>query len=230
MIKHPNKILHIGRGCNIESVIHFSQTKEFVFIDSQPRIKCEKIYLEPTFNKKEYISDFVNNLLLTCLFHGFELESKTIIDKKYHKKIIPKKWFYFSCLKKMPKNIDPTLLVFTNKKTEQIIHYYISTNIKYNIYPGLRYDISTSNAIIVSEYFPDTQILDYFGTSKIFIGYSNINYHNNNNNNNNNVLYFLHNPKCNIHHFFSEFYIIDKNNVNISKYKDFNDLLLENVI
>ena len=87
MIKHPNKILYIGAGHNIEVVKHFSETKEFVFIDTQPRIKNEKLYLEPKFNKKEYISDFVNNLLLTCLFNGFELEKKLFSIKTIIKKL-----------------------------------------------------------------------------------------------------------------------------------------------
>ena len=71
MLKYPNKILYIGTGCNIEPVKHFLQTKEFIFVDSQPRIKNENLHLETTFNKKKYVSDFVNNLLLTCVFNGF---------------------------------------------------------------------------------------------------------------------------------------------------------------
>ena len=43
MLKHPNKILYIGAGHNIEPVKHFSQTKEFIFVDSQPRIKNENL-------------------------------------------------------------------------------------------------------------------------------------------------------------------------------------------
>jgi hypothetical protein len=84
MLKYPNKILYIGAGCNIEPVKHFLKTKEFIFVDSQPRIKNENLHLETTFNKKEYVSDFVNNLLLTCVFNGFELVSTTVLDKNYH--------------------------------------------------------------------------------------------------------------------------------------------------
>jgi hypothetical protein len=231
MIKHPNKILYIGAGHNIEIVKYFSETKEFVFIDTQPRIKNEKLYLEPKFNQKEYISDFVNNLLLTCLFNGFELEKKTVLDKKYHKKIMSKKWYHISFFKKIPENINPTMLVFSNKKTQQKIIYYISTNINYNINYNLRYDISSSDAIIVTEYFPDINILDYFESSKIFIGYSNINYQDSSHEKNfkNDIVYFLHNYSCNRQYFFYEFYIVDNNTGIITKCKDFDDFLLDNI-
>ena len=230
MIKHPNKILYIGAGSNIEPIIHFSETKEFVFIDSQPRIKNEKLYLETSFNKNNYIPNFVNNLMLSCLYYGFELESKTIIDKKYYKKIMSKKWCYISFFKKIPKHINPTMLVFINQKTQQKIIYYISTNLNLNIDANLRYDISSSDAIIVTEYFPEIDILDYFGTLKLFIGYSNINYRDEDDNNfKNDILYFLRNYSCNRQYFFSDFYIVDKNTGNIHKCKDFNNFLLCNV-
>ncbi len=226
MIKHPNKILCVGAGCNIEPVIHFSQTKEFVFIDSQPRIKNENSYLETKFNKKDYVSDFVNNLLLTCLFNGFELKTTTVIDKKYYTKIIPKKCYYCYWFKRIPKNINPTMLIFTNKKTDQTLTYYISTNINFNINPSLKYDISTSNAIIVTENFPTLKLLEYFGTPKIFIGYSNINYQKYDDNVlKDNILYFLHYFSCNRQYFFTDFYFVDKNTGNINIYNDFNDFL-----
>ena len=121
--------------------------------------------------------------MLSCLYYGFELESKTIIDKKYYKKIMSKKWCYISFFKKIPKHINPTMLVFINQKTQQKIIYYISTNLNLNIDANLRYDISSSDAIIVTEYFPEIDILDYFGTLKLFIGYSNINYRDEDDNN-----------------------------------------------
>lgn len=231
MIKHPNKILCVGSGCNIKHVINFSETKEFVFIDSQPRIKNENLYLEPKFQKNEYVSDFVNNLLLTCLFNGFEFESKSVLDKNYHTKIISKKWQYISWIKKIPENINPTMLVFINKKTQQKIIYYISTNINFNINSNLRYDISSSDAIIVTEYFPEIILLEYFGSSKIFIGYSNINYQDSVTDKEvqNDVIYFLHNYPCNRQYFFSGFYGIDNETGIISNCKYFDDFLLYNL-
>jgi hypothetical protein len=232
MVKYANKILCIGTGCNIQHVIHFSETKEFVFIDSQPRIKNKKLYLEAKFNKKEYVSDFVNNLLLTCLFNGFELETTTVLDKKYYTKIIPNICcYYISWFKKVPKNINPTMLVFTNKKTQQKIIYYISTNINFNINNHLRYDISSSDAIVVTDYFPEISILEYFGTSKIFIGYSNVNYQNvvDNKYFKNDILYFLHYYNCNRQYFFTYFYIVDNDSGIITKCIDFDNFLLYNI-
>lgn len=231
MIKHPNKILCIGAGCNIQHVKHFSETKEFVFIDSQPRIKNEKSHSETNFNKKEYVSDFVNNLLLTCLFNGFELETTTVLDKKYYTKIISKKCYHISWFKKVPKNINPTMLVFTNEKTQQKIVYYISTNINFNINDHLRYDISSSDAIIITDYFPEINILEYFSTSKIFIGYSNVNYQNvlDGKYFKNDILYFLHNYSCNRQYFFTNFYIVDNDSGIISKCIDFDNFLSYNL-
>lgn len=231
MIKHPNKILCVGTGYNIQHVIHFSETKEFVFIDSQPRIKNENLYLEPKFEKKEYVSDFVNNLLLTCLFNGFEFESKYVLDKKYHTKIISKKWQYISCLKRIPENINPTMLVFINKNTHQKIIYYISTNINFNVDSNLRYDISSSDAIIVTEYFPEIILLEYFDSSKIFIGYSNINYQDSVTDKafQNDIIYFLHNYPCNTQYFFSGFYCLDNESGIITKCNDFDDFLVYNL-
>jgi hypothetical protein len=227
---NPNKILCIGAGHNIQSVIHFSETKEFVFIDSQPRIKNEMLYLEPKFDKKKYVSNFVNDLLLTCLYNGFELETTNIIDKTYHTKIISKKWYSF-CLQQLPKHINPTMLVFTNKKTQQKIKYYISTNINFNINPNLRHDIASSDAIIVLEYFPEINILTYFDNPKIFIGYSNINYQLSVNDTsfNNDILYFLHNYICNRRYYFIDFYIVDNETGITSKCKDFDNFLVYNM-
>lgn len=230
MLKHPNKILYIGAGHNIEPVKHFSQTKEFIFVDSQPRIKNENLHLETKFNKEKYVSDFVNNLLLTCVFNGFELVSTKVLDKKYNTKIISKKNRFISWFKKGPENINPTMLVFTNKNTQQKIIYYISTNINLNINPKLRYDIASSNAIIVSDYFSEINILEYFNNTKIFIGYSNINYKDRINNIpvQTDILFFLHNYHCNRLYFFSEFYMVHFETGIISKYEDFDKFLHNN--
>ena len=227
MLKYPNKILYIGAGCNIEPVKHFLKTKEFIFVDSQPRIKNENLHLETTFNKKEYVSNFVNNLLLTCVFNGFELVSTTVLDKKYHTKIISKKERFIFWFKNGLKNINPTMLVFTNKNTQQKIIYYISTNINLNITPELRYDISSADAIIVSEYFSDINILEYFNNTKIFIGYSNINYKDRIDDIplKNDILFFLHNYHCNRLYFFTEFYMVDYETGIIIKYEDFDKFL-----
>ena len=231
MNNYARKILYIGAGYDIKPVMHFPETKEFVFIDSQPRIKNEKLFLEPEFNKKEYNSDFVNNLLLSCLYYGFTLESTNILDKNYYKKIISKKMYYISWFKKLPKHINPTILEFINKETQQRITYYISTNINFNMNNRLLFDISSSDSIIVTDYFPEINVLEHFGSSKIFIGYSNINYQNGMSDKHfkNDLLYFLHNYSCNRRYYFSDFHIVDDETGTITKCQDFNDFLVCNV-
>ena len=49
---------------------------------------------------------------------------------------------------------NPTLIIFENKETKQIIKYYISTNIKYNMNELLKKDISESTGLIVQGYIP----------------------------------------------------------------------------
>ena len=218
MIQNPQKILYIGAGCNIEPVNNFPQTKEFIFIDTQPRNEVDTH--QPQFNKKLYKSKFVNNLLLSCLYNGFTLTNKIILDNKYHKKIISWKtsWFY-----KIPSNINPTMLVFTNDKTKQKIIYYISTNINFNMNANLKHDIESCDSFIISGYFPDINILQYFTKPKMFFGYINTNYEIDKKTNN--VLYFLYNCICNRNYYFDDFYIVNDSTLDIIHCESFEDFI-----
>ena len=106
-------------------------------------------------------------------------------------------------------------MLFIHKNTQQRIIYYISTNINLNITPKLRDDISSSDAIIVSEYFSEINILEYFNNTKIFIGYSNINYKNRIDDIplKNDILFFFHT------------YMVDYETGIIIKYENFDKFL-----
>jgi hypothetical protein len=226
MENHPNKILYVGTGCHIEPVTHFLKTKTFVFIDSQPRSEFDSDC--PKFNETFYRPDFLNQLIDTCQHYDFEIESCTVLDNNYHKKINYNKWYWLYCFNKPPININPTMLVFFNKKTQQKIIYYVSTNIKFNMNEQLLSDINTCDAIIVSGYFPETQILQYFSSPKIFFGYTNTCYDvkpNPNKEKDNNIIYFLNNCICNTQYFFVDFYIVYEETGIISKCNDFKHFL-----
>ena len=69
------------------------------------------------------------------------------------------------------------MLVFHNKKTQQSLTYYASTNIKFNMSKILENDIAQCDGIIVSGYFPEKEILNYFVLPKAFFGYTNTCYY-----------------------------------------------------
>lgn len=222
LVKHANKILYVGSGCHIEPVKHFSETKTFVFIDSQPRSEFDSFH--PKFYNGFYRSHFLNDLIDSCQNYGFTLDSYLILNKNYYKKIITKKWYYTSWIYKIPDDINPTMLVFLNKNTQQKIIYYISTNIKFNMNKNLEIDIATCDGIIVSGYFPETEILQYFIRPKVFFGYTDTCYIIENDTpkeEKNNITYFLHNCICNTQYYFIDFYMVYNDSGVIIKCQDF---------
>lgn len=226
MSKHCNKILYVGAGCHIEPVKHFPLTKLFVFVDSQPRSECDSFHYK--FNKNFYRQHFINDLISTCQYYGFLFDSYTILDKKYSKKIINKAWYYTSWFYKIPNDINPTMLVFINNKTQQKLIYYISTNIKFNMNKYLLNDIGTCDGIIVSGYFPEKDILQYFIKPKAFFGYTNTCYYIKNDDSNekeNNILYFLHNCICNTQYYFTGFYMVSNDSGVIAHCQSFSHFL-----
>jgi hypothetical protein len=223
--KHANKILYVGAGYHIEPVIHFPETKQFVFIDTQPRSPCED---SPKFKSYLYRPNFISDLIDCCQYYGFDIESCSILDKKYYKKIVSNGWYYLSCFFKIPNNINPTMLVFFNKNTQQKIVYYVSTNIKFNMNKQLLTDISTCDGIIISGYHPETELLQYFTTPKAFFGYSNTSYVIDTENlkeTDNTIIYFLHNCICNTPYYFTDFYLVYNDSGVIVNCHDFTNFI-----
>ena len=223
MIKHANKILYIGAGCHLQSVTHFPDTKYFVFVDTQPRNEFDSYH--PKYSEGLYRSNFLGDLIATCEYYGFILESFNVIDKNYYKKIISKIWYYSSWFFKVPEDINPTLLVFFNYKTFQQIKYYISTNIKFNMNKYLLNDINTCDGLIVSGYFPECELLKYIDFPLVFFGYSETSYFLDPESPENNLLYFLHNCICNTLYYFIEFYFVDNNTGVIIKCQNFKNFV-----
>jgi hypothetical protein len=223
LVKHANKILYVGAGCHIQPVNHFYDTKQFIFIDTQPRNEFDSYH--PKYSEGLYRPNFLTNLLTVFENNGFLLESYKVVDSNYHKKIISKTWYYSSWFFKVPYDVNPTLLVFFNKTTLQQIKYYISTNIKFNMNTYLLNDIKTCDGLIVSGYFPEFELLQYLDIPMVFFGYTGTSYYMDPQSYENNLLYFLHNFICNRQYFFTEFYVVYNDSGVIIKCQNFKNFI-----
>ena len=168
-LEQIKKILYIGTGNHIQPVRDFPLVKEFIFIDTQSRSEWDN----QSYDSGCYKRDFHDDLIHKCICFGFQLVSTCVIDPNYYKSLFTiKQRIYYSLWDILPAHINPTVLTFFNEKTQQIIKYYISTNIQYNMCPKLQNDIEQADALIISGYHPTSKLLEYFTKPKIFIGYS----------------------------------------------------------
>jgi|688.fasta_scaffold379571_1 hypothetical protein len=220
------KLLYVGAGCNIKTVVHFKDATEFIFIDTQPRSNDEKYSTK--FNKNNYVSDFIRNLIEECTKYGFLFHMDYQLDKSYYKKILSWKQCYYNNYHKRFVYINPTLLVFRNIITNQTLKYYISVNIKLNVTNMLHIDIESCDGILVNGYYPEIEILRYFDKPKAFYGYTNANYTIDtttfSKETDNNIIYFLQNCICNTQYYFDAFYMIDEETGETEQYVDFLEL------
>ena len=169
-LEQIKKILYIGTGNHIQPVRDFPLVKEFIFIDTQSRSEWDN----KSYDFGCYKCDFHDDLIHKCICFGFQLVSTSVVDPNYYKSLFTiKQRLYYSLWDILPAHINPTVLTFLNEKTQQIIKYYISTNIQYNMCPKLQNDIEQTDALIISGYHPTSKLLEYFTKPKIFIGYSN---------------------------------------------------------
>ena len=221
---YANKLLYIGTGLHIDPVLHFKETKKFIFIDTQPRSEFD------TPNKFTYIfyrKQFIIDLEIKLSTYGFILDKCIVLQKKYYKNLftfIQRLYYAFT----RPPLINPTLLVFTNKRTKQTIKYYVSTNIEYNMTDKIKKDISTCDGLIVSGYIPMICLLDYITSPIKFFGYTKTCYSIPEENTfdkekDDTIIYFLHNNKCSIIYYFKEFYVVNDETSEIIQTENFEE-------
>jgi len=177
----PKKLLYIGAWNHIQPISHFPKTREFIFIDTQPRSEFDK---EHIFISCFYRHRFYKNVLRIWSQYGFSLLSSTVLDKTYDKSLV-----FDTHEESKPYKNNPTLLHFVNPITNQTIRYYISTNIKYNMCPQLKEDIQQSDGIILSGYFPDKVLFDYIQKPITFYCYTSTCYYHDSDKNILDVLY-----------------------------------------
>lgn len=219
-----NKILYLGSGLHIEPVLHFKKSKEFIFIDIEPRNE----YDNGIFTTSCYNSHFYKNLIDKCKSYGFMLYQTCVIDKDFWKIILSFKQKTLYLCNKLSSMINPTLLIFINPSTRQKIKYYISTNILYNMNAELKEDIESADIFIFHEYLSQTKILEYFNKPKVFVAYQN-NVFNMNNHNEKTLASFLINNICSLSYYFNEYYLIkevekEKGVIEIKAFDNFTEL------
>lgn len=166
-----NRLLYIGPWHHIELTSNYNlqHVKEFIYIDTQPRSEDDEPF---KFDRRFYRDNFMKNMRQKCKELNFTLIKMKTLDANYHEKLnlgIFEKIFY----KTLYPDINPCLYVFKNNTTGVMLKYYISTNIKYNMTNELKNDITDSDALFVSGYYPDNEVLKYFNTPKSFIGATN---------------------------------------------------------
>jgi hypothetical protein len=179
-------ILYIGAGTHLEPIIHLN-SHEYVFVDIQPRSEYEVSEYEVSeYEVSEYdVSGYWDcRLYRKNFFLSLIAKAKKLKFKLDH--IISLNMDYFNSLEwrgfntkdneynSVTRNYDelekitgrfpysnPTLLIFTNPNTGQILKYYISTNITTNMCKMLSDDIKKSFGLIICGYHPNGQILKY---------------------------------------------------------------------
>lgn len=219
------KLLYIGTGLDFLPVIHFSQVREFVFIDTQPRSEFDgDIYNGSLFFDGFYRRKFIDLLVKNAAKFGFELVERIELDLDYHNQILTqeqKDFWGMDFLEKFP-DVNPGLLIFLNSKTSQIVKYYISTNIKLNMCLRLKIDISESDGLIIAGYHPDKIILDYISKPIKLYCYTRTCYHLNDVevDDFNNLIYWGYNNGDKVKIFFNEIYVCDRRSGELIKCKD----------
>ena len=227
-----NKILYIGSGLHLDPIQHFPHTHEFVFVDTQPRNDIDDI--KTLYNYDMYNIKFMNKLNDAFVANGFECISNITLNSHYYRRIMKISMALVYTFSRNPRYINPTLLVYTNKKTNQVVKYYISTNFRVNMCEQLHNDIITSDALIVNGFSPDMDLLNYFSNSspKILIGYSDTRYGYSSTRDMifiNTILYKLYKKHNEALNKFAKYYFINKTNGKIEFIKDTYTKFLEAV-
>ncbi len=169
-----NSLLYIGAGTHLDIFKHFPYVEKFILVDTQPRGYCNYNDSKNIFDYGCYVKSFIGNLITQMCKNNFMLTSITKLDKKYYKKIFnTKQKIYYKLFKhKIPEFINPSLLVFNNIKSNQMVKYYISTSIEYNLTNELYQDIKETDGLIVSGHNPNLKLLDILDRPIKFYGYS----------------------------------------------------------
>ena len=125
IMQEINLIIYFGAGVHFECVTHYPHAYEFVFIDVHPNSESNNIFYEPDY----YRHTFIENLLINGIKHNIVLKDSR--DMKSY------------CLDNDSTLLYrmPTLLTFINNTINQIIKYYVSTNIKSYIFEYAKKDL-----------------------------------------------------------------------------------------
>jgi hypothetical protein len=133
------KALYIGAGLHLRPTKDLKSIHEFVFVDAQPRTEFSSWPEERTETYYEgfYRPHFIPDLMKKAGKYGFHLIDKIVLDSGYWWSIlnVKQKMYYTMFPGEIPPDVNPTLLVFMNPITNQILKYYISV-----AFPHQRYE------------------------------------------------------------------------------------------
>jgi len=223
-----NKILYIGAGLDIYITRQLNEASEFIFVDSQPRSAYDD---NIRFRKSLYNHSFLNKLIKEAYSLGFIFKKMIPLDNTYYKKILTFKQSIYYTFNKIPECINPMLVLFYNNKTQQSIKYYISTNIIKNICKDLIDDISSCDALYVSNYNPNNYFLFHIDKPIIFIGSSTTIYNFDDYTeedfdevDKSSLFYYLEKNPKNTYIYFSKFYIFNAIDNCLEECSNFKDL------
>jgi hypothetical protein len=215
-----SKLIYIGAGLHLTPLKTFTQTKEFIFVDTMPRSQFDKSsHFEPAF----YSHHFIDNLINQCYKLNFYLVDIEDLDKKYFKKIlsIKQRFLWLNKVKQKFPYISPTLITFYNTNTQQTLKYYVSTNILYNMNCQLESDCKTATGLIISGYHPNIKLLNYIKRPLELYCYSQTCYNVPPDEvyDDDNIMYFLFQNLHIVDSYFSSIYVCDMEyikNININ--------------
>jgi hypothetical protein len=198
------KLLYIGTGDHLEIVNDFPDVNEFICVDTKPRNEFDGLGDESTMQKSKnentiyfpemFRSRFFLWIVKKCEKFGFTLTEKIILEDLFVEGLA-----------------NPTLLIFKHK--ERVIKYYISTNILCNMNDRLKTDMEESTGLIISGYFPNSKIVDYFVNKIDFYGYSETVYDEYEDDDDTIISLVNRNEK----EFFTRYFSVNKNNSAITE-------------
>lgn len=221
---NPTKLMYIGSGLHLKSLIHFPNTKEFVFVDTQPRSEFDS----KSFDKGFFRRNFIPDLILKADSFGFVLESTNELDSEYFTEILSfkQRFQWIGIVKETWEYICPTLMVFYNFKTGQKLKYYVSTNILFNMNFDLEEDLKSSEGLIISGYHPDKKLLKYIKNQITLYCYSETGYliEPDEIDNFDNIVYWMFNNPDEFDNYFNKIFVCDNLLGNLIESKDIWDM------
>ena len=210
------KLLYIGVYDHIE-VTNYFKCVEYIFIDLQPLASWD-IFDKKSKTTEFYRNDFIQHILNKFESNGFML--KNVINLN-------------NIEQELGKYTEPHLMIFENKRLNQIIKYYISTNIRYDLenLNCLQKDITESDAFYVAGHHPNKIVLDYFTDKKALISDSDSLYYVDNVDNIDNTSNIIDIFGYNIsdtEKYFNSFYNINRQKASSYKFDNFDEFVKYN--
>ena len=138
------KILYVGAGSHVEPLEHFSETKEFIFVDSRPKNEYGYDYYARYFYRPLFLTELKFNLLK----YNFKIYDEIKLTNLYteiNKEYLESTKLYFSDKKGL------------NLRNERNLIYYISTGFPktyYEVEKHLKEDLKEVDTVLISGHLP----------------------------------------------------------------------------